>query len=640
VVNVSGLPIAPKSLDTPNWLLGVQLFTITLAVTLAASTAVLSTTWRLFYSFSTVEWIEKALVPMAFVISISLTLFLSRFVNQRPDFKLSWLALISLPVILIELVTQGQPTPTAFDYRPLNSFTFFLALLIGFLVFAFVKVLVTSERLNKTSLAISLLLLGVVGIWFLARLLGLFGWNFEHADAVPIFEELYAVGAGRDPYVDFAPLYQALLSYPYRFFISTGLEPVETALWYVLVLQFLSLGLVAFLLFRLVQPKLLWISAVIFLSMFFASPFVELSIGDFWSNFPMRYFWPLLTAVLILLGITQRSLVRRAFFLGLSLVSATSASISNFEFGIPVLLATVLIIVVFQLRARDHRVWWLLVTVPPGIWALFLGVFALRGRAVDFDLYYGYAFGYQGIEWMAIHMPTRGFHLVYLGIPAAVLAWAVFLWLKDRYEPTKPLILGFFALVALASFVYFAGRSALTGTISLNFYLALMLSIWVPSVWTKLCENWQGLSVTQRVSGAFLPALTVGVAFLALFTSVPSRQIQIPNYESFQRWYWIGTPEDVARAITASAEVLTGNLREVAVVIPNSSYAARLAGVSDSMLTPQPFHISEIPVMAQKQCELWSAAGVRYVLGEKPPSCAKPIALTTSTSLRAFAIDP
>jgi hypothetical protein len=130
------------------------------------------------------------------------------------------------------------------------------------------------------------------------------------------------------------------------------------------------------------------------------------------------------------------------------------------------------------------------------------------------------------------------------------------------------------------------------------------------------------------------------VAFLALFTSVPSRQIQIPNYESFQRWYWIGKPEDVARAITASAEVLTGNLREVAVVIPNSSYAARLAGVSDSMLTPQPFHISEIPVMAQKQCELWSAAGVRYVLGEKPPSCAKPIALTTSTSLRAFAIDP
>jgi len=633
---------APRIRSTPfnrQSVASVELFIAVLGLTLAASTLTLSLTWRLFYSFTTVEWVEKALVPLAFLAAVLLTGVFVRFKDIIKPRFLRVLTLLSLIVILVEITTQGQPKPAGFDYRPFGLTAVIVAFVIGFLLLVLLRRLMKWPESRTSVFWVSNLLLGAVLVVILARLLGLLGWNFEHADAVPIFEEFYAVGAGRDPYVDFAPLYQSLFSYPYRLFVFAGFDPVLSALWYIVILQVTCFVLVGFLLFKLVAKRLLWIAALVFAAIAFTSPFDELSLGDFWSNLPLRYFWPLLTAVLLYLGVNNTSSRKRAVLLGLSIASATAASITNFEFGVPVLAAAIFVIILFQLRRSTPGVWLLLAGAPVGLWAFYLGLLALRGRVFDPDLYYGYAIGYQAIEWMAINMPTRGFHLIYLCVPAAMFAWSFFLWTQRFDFDEVSLVLMFFSLLGLASFVYFAGRSALTGTISLNFFLAVMLAIWVPAVLGSLTEAWPGLSVYDRTSLSFLPSLALGISVLAFIFTVPYRDIEAPNRESFQRWYWIGQPEDVARAIASSTARLNVDPNRVAVIIPNSSFAAELAGVSNTMLTPQPFHLSEIPAMAQKQCELWKDSGIRFVLGEEPPPCANPRRMSIDGDLAAYAVN-
>jgi hypothetical protein len=404
---------------------------------------------------------------------------------------------------------------------------------------------------------------------------------------------------------------------------------------YIVALQALSVIICVALLFVSIALRFVWLALLIFFGFLLLPSFLSLSIFDFWSNVPARLLIPTLLGLLIVviraLLVSQRA--PRGATLSASFVGgvfAGTSAINNLDFGLPA--AAIFLFLIFIL-AMKSKLFGCLVASLVGLGTAFLAfTFYGRGigRPIHWELWYSFAVSYQGLQWWAVPMPVLGVHVLYLGLMLAAFSYGFLaLWNKGLGASSGALLITYFAAVGTLAFVYFAGRSHLGVTVSMNLFFAVTMALWVGTVLSEVSRDYITGNRLYLTASSCLVSAVVGLGLFGFLWGVP-RDIAPTRYvspQSVDGWYAEGSIEDQGREISAALQANQIDPLRVGLLISNSALIANSSGVSRTMLVPLPFYLQDIRGLAVEQCEIWKKRNIQYVLGEKPPSCSNPVFL-------------
>jgi hypothetical protein len=194
-------------------------------------------------------------------------------------------------------------------------------------------------------------------------------------------------------------------------------------------------------------------------------------ITQLFSAVPIRVL-PLYFVCLLL--IRDHFLRRHVFLLG---VVASFAAINNLDFGIPIFLATALVMFIHPIILIYRRVNMYMFCLGVGV-TLISYVCLLRVFSGSFKADYWLLFaGSFGKGFGSVPMPLGGSHVLFLGLFCASIAIGA---MKTKYlldyityvERRSAVVSLFFGLVGLGAFPYFVNRSVVSGQLQIFLFLA------------------------------------------------------------------------------------------------------------------------------------------------------------------------
>jgi hypothetical protein len=588
------------------------------------------------------ENFEKSLAPVSLtLITLMVLLFGQRLrLGSRFAWGIISLAALSLLVLQVALVawpTMGYPLE---DFPSIPLALIPVALAVG--LFCTWTALFLDQALGRaggktTTLGkAALLLLGLSILAFAAiRGIKFLGWELRQGDSLPVLDEFAAVAFGHFPLSDYAGLYQNLLGLPLLWLSNFGPLSLTGVMTYIVALQALSVIICVALLFVTIALRFVWLALLIFFGFLLLPSFLSLSIFDFWSNMPARLLIPTLLGLILVairaLLVSQRAprgATLSASFVG-GVLAGTSA-MNNLDFGIP---ATAIFLFLIFILAMKSKFFKCFVASLVGLGTAFL-TFTLYGRVIGrpihWELWYSFAVSYQGLQWWAVPMPVLGVHVLYLGLMLAAFSYGFLaLWNKGLGASSGALLITYFAAVGTLAFVYFAGRSHLGVTVSMNLFFAVTMALWVGTVLSEVSRDYITGNRLYLTASSCLVSAVVGLGLFGFLWGVP-RDIAPTRYvspQSVDGWYAEGSIEDQGREISAALQANQIDPLRVGLLISNSALIANSSGVSRTMLVPLPFYLQDIRGLAVEQCEIWKKRNIQYVLGEKPPSCSNPVFL-------------
>ena len=175
-----------------------------------------------------------------------------------------------------------------------------------------------------------------------------------------------------------------------------------------------------------------------------------------------------------LLLIRDHFLRRHLFLLGMV---ASFAAINNLDFGIPVFVATILVMFIHPaiLIYRRLNVFMFCLGMSFSVIA-YLGLLSAFSGSFKLDLWFLFASTF-GSGFGSIPMPIGGTHIFILGLFCASIAIGT---MKTKYlfdhmnhsERRSAVVSLFFGLVGLGAFPYFVNRSAISGQLQIFLFLA------------------------------------------------------------------------------------------------------------------------------------------------------------------------
>jgi hypothetical protein len=602
------------------------------------------------------ENIEK-LIPLVALLLISLAVWgMSRRKKQSFGLFAALVAVVALVLMAFQLIVVAYPRPdySLSDFPSLSPGLVGISLAIGVAAFWVLVIVgrfvITSSRLYSSVIGvISLIMAGAVLGFVAFRNYRYLGWELRQADSLPVLDEFVAVAFGQIPLANYAGLYQNLLALPLQWIPGEATPSLAGVMTYLVALQLLVV-VISVTLIALVVPRLWWwLGFLLFFALLFLPSFLGLSVFDFWSNMPARYLFPALLGLFVVAVSRQREVVPRGRRTHMLLVFtggfvAGASAINNLDFGIPAAAAFILVVVLASLANRSFS------AIGAAIAGLVLAFIAysfygfLMSEPIDWQMWAAFALSYQGLEWWAIPMPFVGVHLLILATLLATFAFALYTWLRRNPSGSNALqmLLLYFSTVGTIAFVYFAGRSHLGVTVSLNFFLGMCLALWVPTVLsTTVNELKSGRRLKLFVSSLW-PAAWVGVAFFAFVwgTPVDVAPTRAVSAASVDGWYAEGSVESQGRGIASALKSAGVDLIEVGLLIPSSALISGAADIKGSMLVPLPIYLDDVRGLAEAQCRLWQRSKVKYVLGVEPPKCAQPGFVGTVAGRDLWAIKP
>ena len=602
------------------------------------------------------ENIEKVL-PLAFLAAVFAgVVALNRWqpINTGPLSLLISLAAVSLMVAQLVLLAYPSPDYPLTDIPQLEPLLVGLAVLIGVIIFwslvFFGQGFSRARRRSRFVLSgVALLLAAFVLVFVALRNYRFLGWDLRQADSLPVLDEFVAVAFGRTPLSDYAGLYQNLLALPLQWLVGDSAPSLTGILTYLVALQVLIVAMAVLLIAFAIPRVWWWLGFMLFFSFLFLPSFLGLSVFDFWSNMPARYLFPTALGFFVLAFSYLRNNSRWASWARLLIAFsggfvAGLSAINNLDFGIPAAGAFLFVVALTCFRAKRY---------PPLLVALgglgvaylsYTGYGFLVSEPIDWQMWAAFALSYQGLQWWAIPMPFLGTHLVILATLLATFAFGLYSWIRNgsgQYSRLN-LLLIYFSVVGSVAFVYFAGRSHLGVTVSLNFFLGLCLALWLPAVIGEAARHFEPRRRVKVLLETLWPATWLGVAVFAFVWGIPQgiAQTRAVSAISVNGWYERGSIEAQGAHIAQALEQAKINPAEVGLLIPSSALIADAAKVTNTMLVPLPIYLADIEGLAEAQCNLWQRQNVKYVIGERPPDCSQPTAVETFFGRDLWLISP
>lgn len=602
------------------------------------------------------ENMEK-LVPLVALLLVSLAVWgMSKRKKQSFGLFAALVAVVALVLMAFQLIVVAYPRPdySLSDFPSLSPALVGISLAIGVAAFWVLVIVgrfvITSSRLYSSVISvISLTMAGAVLGFVALRNYRYLGWELRQADSLPVLDEFVAVAFGQIPLANYAGLYQNLLALPLQWIPGEATPSLTGVMTYLVALQLLVV-VISVILIALVVPRLWWwLGFLLFFAFLFIPSFLRLSVFDFWSNMPARYLFPALLGLFVVAVSRQREVAPRGRRTHMLLVFtggfvAGASAINNLDFGIPAAAAFILVVALASLANRSFS------AIGAAIAGLVLAFIAysfygfLMSEPIDWQMWAAFALSFQGLEWWAIPMPFVGVHLLILATLLATFAFALYTWLRRNPSGSNALQMSllYFSTVGTIAFVYFAGRSHLGVTVSLNFFLGVCLALWVPTVLSTTVSELKSGRRLKLFTSSLQPAAWVGVAFFAFVwgTPVDVAPTRAVSAVSVDGWYAEGSVESQGRGIASALKSAGVDLIEVGLLIPSSALISGAADIKGSMLVPLPIYLDDVRGLAEAQCRLWQRSKVKYVLGVEPPKCAQPEFVGTVAGRDLWAIKP
>jgi len=428
-------------------------------------------------------------------------------VNPENADKLVWVSAGLTVVTLVLLMSFGSLTHRIYD----SKYTFILfgyALAVGILSISWVQTIEEMSRdalwfgfgLFVTLIALAIIpilsrvltetsrpliwYIGIISIliflvWYLPSLLQPPWGVIDFAHSSLVVNEILAQGAGVFPLGNFTAQYTSLLGWfiaPIIFFVDPVLSYLVASIWLSL-LSVLTISGVIFLGWKVLPERIRPLSVILTVPLILVkgtspeSPFG--SITALFSAIPIRTFPLVATGILLLLASRNSKFT---FMATLGLASGLSA-INNFEFGVPILISVVIVLLV---STTPERLKFSLLGFSLGVLGsalLVVSLLQVAGQKFEIARWVAFVLGFQS-GFGSIQMPVTGTYVIILMILGSGSITGLY-WLirnrrtADRFNPEvarkfqAAILASFAGLTGLATFGYYVGRSVTSGQLQI-----------------------------------------------------------------------------------------------------------------------------------------------------------------------------